>query len=84
MRYEVLLMLYRATREEGDRPLKALGFAQDLGVWQAELYRVVEWLERRGLVLYHGAGPTISLTPRGRAYIERQSGRRKSIRDEGW
>lgn len=83
MRYEVLLMVYGATREAAGRPVSAVRFAQELGVWQAEVFRVVEWLERKGLLLYHGAGPTVSLTPRGVAYVEREAGRRRSIRDEG-
>ena len=81
MRYEVLLMLYRATEGAMDRPFNVVRFTQDLGVWHAELFRVVEWLDRKGFVRYLGAGPTVSLTPRGIAYIEREAAGRRSLRD---
>ena len=81
MRYEVLHMLYRATEGAMDRPFNVVRFTRDLGVWHAELYRVIEWLDRKGFVRYLGAGPMVSLTPRAIAYIEREAGGRKSLRD---
>lgn len=80
MRYEVLLMLYRVSEGATDQVVNAFGFAVDLGVWTAEVFRVVEWLARRGFVDYHGAGPAISITRAGVEYIERE-GRRRSLRD---
>jgi hypothetical protein len=81
MRYEVLLMLYRASSGATDEVIDAWTFSTDLGVWRAEVFRVVEWLERRNLVTYHGAGPAISITPAGVRYVEDDWNRRRTIRD---
>ena len=82
MRFEVLSLLYQATEGGVERPLNVVKFTEDIGTWELELYRVVEWLDRRGFVRYLGAGPTVSLTERGVDYIEKEARRRKSIRDE--
>jgi hypothetical protein len=77
MRYEVLLMLHRAARGSGENAVNAWGFAQDLGVWHAELFRVVEFLERKGLVEYLGAGPVIRITAAGIDFVEAAPDRRR-------
>ena len=82
MRFEVLEMLYRATDGSTDAERNAWGFATDLGVWHAELFRVVEWLARYGLIRYCGAGPIVCLTARGARFMERSGERRRSIRAE--
>jgi hypothetical protein len=79
MRYEVLLMLYHAARASPENAVNAWGFAQDLGVWHAELFRVVEFLERRGLVEYLGAGPVVRITAAGIEYVESEP-RRRTVR----
>lgn len=81
MRYEILSMLYRAARGEVDREINCWSFATQLGVWHAEVFRVLEHLDRRGLLEYRGAGPVVCLTESGRDYIEGGSGDRSSIRD---
>jgi hypothetical protein len=81
MRYEVLLMLYRAAKADTGRVVNAYTFSVDLGAWHAEVFRVIEWLERHGLVTYHGAGPAISITPAGVGYVEADFQRRRTIRD---
>jgi hypothetical protein len=83
MRYEVLLMLYRACNGAPDEVVRAWSFSTDLGVWQAEVFRVIEWLERHRLIQYHGAGPSISITREGVAYLESGSNRRCTVRDPG-
>lgn len=82
MRFEVLAMLYRATGGQVDTERNAWGFALDLGVWHAELFRVAEWLARHELVRYCGAGPVICLTPRGAHFVENAGELRRSIRDD--
>lgn len=82
MRYEVLDMLYRAAGGKVDAQRNAWGFAIDLGIWHAELFRVVEWLTSKGLVRYCGAGPLVCLTVRGAAYLERAGTQRRAIRDD--
>ena len=82
MRYEVLRMLHEAWKREPDRPsVHAYVFAADLGVWHAELFRVIEFLDRKGYVTYMGAGPLVAITPAGVHYLEEEAGGRKSIRD---
>lgn len=84
MRYEVLQMLHRAAGGDSSEIVNAWAFAVDLGVWHAEVFRVVEWLERAGLVRYHGVGPAISITPRGIEYLASERNRRRTIRDQDW
>lgn len=80
MRFELLLMLYRACSAETDRPVQALRFAQGLGVWEEEVWNAFVWLEQAGLARIHGAGPVVSLTLAGRRYMEHDAGRRRTIR----
>jgi hypothetical protein len=80
MRYEVLQMLNRATEGAPDRVVNAWSFSTDLGVWHAEVFRVVEWLERHRLVCYHGAGPAISITAEGVEYLKNGRYRRRTLR----
>lgn len=81
MRYEILSMLHRATGGDTEREINCWGFATDLGVWHAEVFRVLEYLDRRGLLEYRGAGPVVRLTQAGRDLIEGGSAGRQSIRD---
>lgn len=81
MRYEILSMLYRASEGAVDREIGCRSFATDLGVWHAEVFRVLEYLDRRKLIEYRGAGPVVCLTEKGRDYIELMAGDRRSIRD---
>lgn len=82
MRYEVLDMLYRATGGKVDAQRNAWGFAMDLGIWHAELFRIVEWLSSKQLIRYCGAGPLVCLTQKGASFMERAGQRRRSIRDD--
>ncbi len=61
--------------------VRVSAFADQLGVWREELFRVIEFLDRKGYLVYHGAGPSVSLTRQGVDYVERHAGRRRSIRD---
>lgn len=81
MRYEILSMLYRAAGGDVEREINCWTFATDLGVWHAEVFRVLEYLDRRGYLAYRGAGPVVCLTPKGRDFIQGGSGDRHSIRD---
>lgn len=81
MRYEVLAMLYRAADGHVGREINCWNFATQLGVWHAEVFRVLEFLDRKGLVQYRGAGPVVCLTEEGKQYIDSGRGDRKSVRD---
>ena len=80
MRYEVLAAIHRECEGKAGCALVVSAFAQELGMWREELFRVLEFLDRKGYIVYHGAGPLVSLTRVGIDYIERTGGRRKSIR----
>lgn len=79
MRYEVLERLYRAADGQPGTEVNCWGFASDLGVWHAEVFRVIEFLERHGYLEYLGAGPLVRLTPAGTEYVE-GGGEGRSIR----
>ena len=81
LRYEVLEKLYETSDGRPDQVLRVSGFTELLGVWREELFRGVEFLDRHGYVTYHGAGPEVSITPKGVEYLERRAARRRSIRD---
>lgn len=81
MRYEVLAALYGECARVPGCAVHFSRFAHELGAWREELFRAVEWLDRKGYVVYHGAGPVVSITEKGTAYIEREAGKRRSIRD---
>lgn len=81
MRYEILSMLYRATGGDVDREINCWNFATELGVWHAEVFRVLEYLDRHSYIEYRGAGPVVCLTPAGREFIEGGSRDRRSVRD---
>src|SRR5687767_4533860 len=80
MRYEVLAAIYQGCEGKAGCTLVVSAFAQELGIWREELFRVLEFLDRKGFIVYHGAGPLVSMTRNGIDYIERMGGRRKSIR----
>lgn len=80
LRYEVLKSLYEKSAGRPDRVVHVAGFADGLRVWREELFRGVEFLDRHGYLTYHGAGPEVSITPKGVEYLERMAARRRSIR----
>ena len=80
MRYEVLDAIYRACEGKPGCTLVVSTFAQEMGIWREELFRVLEFLDRKCFLVYHGAGPRVSITRTGVEYIERTGGRRRSIR----
>jgi DNA-binding IclR family transcriptional regulator len=80
MRYEVLAAIYRGCEGKAGCTLVVSAFAEKLGIWREELFRVLEFLDRKGFIVYHGAGPLVSITKVGIDYVERLGGRRKSIR----
>lgn len=81
MRYEVLVALYEVCGRVPGCAVHFSRFAEELGAWREELFRAVEWLDRKGYVRYHGAGPVVSLTEKGVDYIQRDARQRRTIRD---
>jgi hypothetical protein len=80
LRYEVLEALYRKSQGESGRVMRVAEFGDGLRMWPEELFRGVEFLDRHGYLTYHGAGPEVSITPKGIDYLERTAARRRSIR----
>lgn len=82
MRYEILSMLYESADRCADFPVEVGGFIRKVGVWQDELERVLRFLVDRQYIRLTGDIPrTVCLTIQGIDYIERDSSRRRSIRD---
>lgn len=82
-RFEVLYMLYDAANHCVDFPVDIGGFVRRLGVWEDALADVLEYLDQRGYVTHRREGGAVSvcLTVKGVDYIERDRGRRRTIRD---
>lgn len=70
MRYEVLRMLLSAASGDPERNVHCWGFAKQLGVWEPEVFRVLDFLDSVGLAEYCGAGPVVRITPAGVNYLE--------------
>ena len=82
MRFEVLQMLYGAADRCADFPVEMGGFVRKIGVWQDELERILRFLAENQYIRLVGQIPrTVCLTVKGIDYIERDSLRRRSIRD---
>jgi hypothetical protein len=80
MRYEVLRMLHHASAANPELRVDAWGFAQNLGVWEEEVWNTLVWLEQADLVRIYRVGPVVSITLAGIRYIEDEGNRRKTIR----
>ena len=74
MRYEVLAMLFRAAAADPREEVRCWSFAQDLGVWHAEVFRAIDFLDQAGLVEYCGAGPLVRITDAGIRYVRGGAG----------
>lgn len=81
MRYDVLAKLETASLSRAGIVLQVRDFDDGLGVWRQELFRVLEYLDRRGYIVYHGPGPQVSITVKGLDYIHRTARRRHSLRE---
>jgi hypothetical protein len=81
MRFEVLDLIFASVNGQADVELNVSGFVHHIGTWHAELFRIVEWLDRRGFIRYCGAGPTVCLTRAGVDFVGSEAGKRRSIRE---
>ena len=82
MRYEVLGMVCRAARREPNEAVDCAPVTETIGVWCEELFRVLDFLDRAGMVRNCGPGPRVCITPRGIDYLYGEGRRHKSIPDE--
>lgn len=81
-RYEILEGVYQRTGENCETPVSGLQVGQERGLRREETFRCVQHLAQRGYLFYVGAGPRVCITPRGIRYLNQESGRRRSVRDE--
>jgi hypothetical protein len=83
MRFEVLYMLYDAAGQCVDFPVDVAGFVKRLGVWEDELVTTVEFLAREDYLRFdaHPWNVSVCLTVKGVDYIEKDRGRRRTIRE---
>jgi hypothetical protein len=82
MRFEVLAAIHQACEGKTGCALRVATFTDQLGIWREELFRVLDFLDRRSYIEYHGAGPRVSVTQKGVDYVEHLARRRRSLRDD--
>lgn len=83
MRFEVLYMLYEAANRCVDLPVDVGGFVKSLGVWDDQLTTVLQYLHERQYIIYERVPDSVNvcLTVKGVDYIEKDRGRRRTIRE---
>lgn len=82
IRFEILALLHGACSGKPGCILRLSSFVRELGAWNEQLMRAFDFLDGRGYIVLHGAGPTlVSITRKGLDYVEQDSGRRRSVRD---
>lgn len=76
-------MLYDAAGRCVDLPVDVGGFVKTLGVWEDQLSTVLHYLHEQEYINYErGLGSVhVCLTVKGVDYIEKDRGRRRTIRD---
>jgi hypothetical protein len=81
--YRILSHVAACTR--GDCTLRVLcsRVADALQIRRLEAAALIEELIRADFCEDGGAGPSVRLSTRGRDYLERHAGRRRSVRDPG-
>ena len=82
MRYEVLRIVCQAARRDPNEEVTCAPFSESIGAWREELFRVLEFLDRVGLLRSCGVGTKVCITPRGIDYLYGEGRRRKAIPDE--
>lgn len=65
MRYELLALLVRLSEEKAGHWFDAADLGEELGAWQGEVYRVLDWLDKKGFVSGWGVGRYVSATLNG-------------------
>ena len=81
MRFEVLSLIHRLAHGELHVEVHAGLFANDLGLWSTEVFRVVDFLAQRGYVEYLRAGPVLRLTEAGALLIDASDEGRRLVRE---
>lgn len=81
LRFQVLREIYDRARARCDVLLSGQTIREALRISREDAFRSIYDLEHRGFLSYRGAGPRICITEKGISYLEREAGRRRSIRD---
>ena len=78
--YLLLRHLHTATGADPNREVLGARLANALGLDRGYTLRVIRLLEREGFIRYNPAGPCVSLTQMGAAYVDHLARRRRSVR----
>lgn len=81
VRFDILRGVYERSWTEGAPPVRALDIGLAMGLSREEIFRTVLDLTQRSYLSFCSAGPQVSITEKGAAYLENIAGRRRSIRD---
>jgi hypothetical protein len=79
-RFRVLAHIRTCTEVRGERGVLCSCLADDLGLLRLEAAELIEDLVICGLLDDAVPGPRVRITARGREYLERLAGRRRSVR----
>jgi hypothetical protein len=83
LRYRVLMEIYGRSGGRCETPVAGLLVGEALGLSREETFRTIHFLAHHGFLDYRGAGPRICITEKGIRFLERDAGRRRSVRDPG-
>jgi hypothetical protein len=79
-RFRVLAHIRTCTDESGEHGVLCSCLADDLGLLRLEATELIEDLVICGLLDDSVSGPRVRITVRGREYLDRVAGRRRSVR----
>lgn len=79
-RFEVLRGVYERSTSVGANPVRALDIGLAIGLSREEVFRTVLDLTQGRYLSFCAAGPQVSITERGIAYLQRGAGKRRSVR----
>ena len=80
-RFRMLQAVYERAGARCEVPVFGLELGAALGLPREETFRAIYELAHRGFLSYRGAGPKVGIAEKGIAYLEREAGRRRSVRD---
>ena len=78
--YALLRHVHSVSNADPEVEILGSRLADSLGLDRGYSLQVIRFLQREGLVRYDEAGPTVSLTVPGVAYVEHLAWRRRSVR----
>ncbi|HET7322446.1 MAG TPA: hypothetical protein VFI96_08140 [Longimicrobiaceae bacterium] len=80
-RYLVLRLVQEGSRSDPRAIVTGSELVRTTELPPEEVFRILEFLARRGYIHYLGAGPRVRIARVGADYLQRGRGRRESVRD---